>query len=278
MRPDADVDVEIAARTAVAPHVALADDADARAVGEARWNVDRERLGADLHLLPGARRADGLTQRAGAAALRARLGEDHVAARRFHDARSVAVHAPRLADVQPAEAVARAAVLLARHRDRALPAAQRLLELQQHRLVQIDAALGLAARAARLALAEHVGEQIAEGRRVGAVHAYGEVEALEPVGPRPHVLVARPRRVVLAPAIGIAQRLVRLGNLAELLLRQPIARVDVRVVLAREALVRALDVVQRRPALQTEDDVQVHADPPALRSGRSLALRLPFID
>ena len=101
---------------------------------------------------------------------------------------------------------------------------------------------------------QHVGEQIAEGRRDVAVHADGEIEAVEAERRAGLVWPARPAGVVLLPALRVAERLVGFGDLAELRRRRPVAGVDVRMVFAREPLVRPLDVGQRRPALDTEDD------------------------
>ena len=58
-----------------------------------------------------------------------------------------------------------------------------------------------------------------------------------------------PGRVVAPPAIGIAQRLVRFGDLAELRRRHAVARVDVRMKPPRQPLVGALDLADAsRPA------------------------------
>src|SRR5262249_12514179 len=112
--------------------------------------------------------------------------------------------------------------------------------------------------ASRVALRKDVREQIAEGRGIVALHADREVEALEAERRRLLRPGAGASGVVASPAVRIAERLVSLGNLAEFLLRQPIARVDVRVMFARQPLVRALDVVQRRAAFQPEHYVEVH--------------------
>ena len=135
--------------------------------------------------------------------------------------------------------------------------------------MEIDAALGVAPRPARLARVQHVGEQVAEGRRVVSVNADREVEALEPERRRAVRLCRRAGRIVAPAAIGIDQRLVRLGNLAELRRRHPIARVDVGMEPACETLVSSLDVGKRRASLQAEDDVEIHG--PGL-------LRLALVD
>src|SRR5438105_2078696 len=83
----------------------------------------------------------------------------------------------------------------------------------------------------RVALLEDVGEQIAEGRRVGAVHAHRKVEPLEPVRAPCLALGGQPGRVVAPAAIRIAQRLVRFRDPAELRRCHPVAGIDVRMVL-----------------------------------------------
>src|SRR5262249_47840270 len=254
------VDVEIAVRATVAADVPLAGHAHARAVGQPRRDVDRQRLGAHLDLLAAAGRTHHLPQRAGAAAVRAWLREHHVAARRFHDARAVTLPALRLVDAQASGPVAHAAALLPQDRRRPLAAGDRVFELERDRLMQIDAAHRLGAAVPRAALREDFGEQIAEGRRVVALapDADREVEALEAERRRVRLARAHAGRVVAVTPIRIAERLVGFGNLSELLLRQPIARVDVGMMLARQPLVRALDVVQRRAALEAEHYVKVH--------------------
>jgi hypothetical protein len=160
--------------------------------------------------------------------------------------------------VQLPEPLAGGAVFLAQHGNGPLPAANRLLELERDRLVEIDAALRRPLRALRLALVQHVGEQIAESRRVVAVDADREVEPVEAerrvaarVGPRAG-------RVVAATAFEVAQRLVRLRDLTELRRRHPVTRVDVRMELPRQPLVGALDVGHRGLAIDAEDHIKVH--------------------
>src|SRR6185503_761113 len=126
-------------------------------------------------LLTAAGRTDCLALTSGAAAMCTRLREHHVAARRFDRAGAVAVVAPALSRSKPAGAVTRPAVLLTHHRDLAMPAANRVLERQCDLLMEIDPANRLVALA-RLTLEQHVGEQIAEGRRGGTRHRRREIE------------------------------------------------------------------------------------------------------
>jgi hypothetical protein len=140
-----------------------------------------------------------------------------------------------------------------------IAAANRLLEAERQRVVQIRAPLRGGFATGFIALAEHVGEQVAERGRVSAVRADREIEALEPDCEARIRPAGQSRRVVLLPAIGIAQRLVCFGNLPELRGGHPVARIDVRVKLARQSFVGALDVAQRGAALQSEDDVEIHS-------------------
>src|SRR5207253_2884682 len=108
------------------------------------------------------------------------------------------------------------------------------------------------------ALVEDVGEEITEGRRCGSVDADRKVKSLEAVR-RSHLHARRGSRgVVAAAAFRIAQRLVRFRDLPELLRRQPVTRVDVRMVPPRQPLVGPLDVVQRRATLDAEQNVEIH--------------------
>src|SRR6185436_3612396 len=125
------------------------------------------------------------------------------------------------------------------------------------RLMEVGATLGHPVVPGALSLPQDVGEQVAECRRRGATDADREVEAFEPerlIDLRP----IQPAGVVPATSIGIAQRLVRLGNLPELRRGGTIPGIDVRVIPPREPLVRTLNVVQRGAALNSQQDVEVH--------------------
>ena len=255
-----DGDVEITVLAAAASDVSLARHADPRVVRQARRQADGERLGAHLHLLAAAGRAACLPEVSRSAAVRARLREHHMPARRLHHARTVALHAARLVDRQPSHTLAGAAVFLPRHGHRALAAADRLLEGDAHRLMQVDATLRRTFRAPRVALLEHVREQIAERRCVGAVHADGEVEPFEAERGTTWPLVHCAGGVVTTAPIRIDERLVSLRDLPELRFSLVVARIDIRMVPPRQPLVRALDVGDRCAALNAEDDVEVHTE------------------
>ena len=104
----------------------------------------------------------------------------------------MARRAPALGDVQATEPLARAAALLPRHRQLALAAAHRILERDVDGLMEIGAASGRGFLPG-IALPDHVGEQVAEGRRRVAAHAGREVEALEAVRRRFGTRSAWPR-------------------------------------------------------------------------------------
>ncbi len=151
-------------------------------------------------------------------------------------------------------------------------AANRLFEAKFERMVQVGAALGGGRIDVRVPLVQDIGEQIAERRRGRAADADREIEPLKPEGLHIGDGCGDTDGVVAAPAIRIAERLVRFRNLTEVRRRHPVARVDIGVIPSREAPVRALDVGERRLPLQPEDDVEVHG-----MSDRNSFLRLSFV-
>ncbi len=155
-------------------------------------------------------------------------------------------------------AAARAAVLLPRHGQRVLASANRRFERDRNRLMEVGAPDGVCVLAPRVPLIQHVGEEIAEGRGRRPAYAGRKVEPLESVGRRLDRRGGGAGRVVAAPAIGIDQRLVGFRDLTELRLRQPIARVDVRVVPPGKALVGALDLAEAGRPFQAEENVEIH--------------------
>jgi hypothetical protein len=135
MRVNPDCDVQIAVLAAVAPDVPLPGHAHARLVGQARGRCDRQRLGPRFNLTAAAGRASRLTLTPRPAAVRARLREHHVPARRLDDPAAVAAHATALGDMEPAQALARAAMLLTRDGERVLAAPDGVLEADRDRVV-----------------------------------------------------------------------------------------------------------------------------------------------
>ncbi len=251
-------DEQIARLPAVRPDVTHARDPDAREVGQPGRHLNRQRLAADLELLTAAGRAHDLLLASRPAAVRARLREHHVSPRRLHGARPMAVRAAALVGVQPARALARVAALLPRDGDLALPAAHRFLEAERDRLMQIRTALRFAVRPTRLALLQHIGKQIAEGGRRRPAHPDREIEPLEAERRLFDRRAALRAGVVPAAPLRIDQRLVRVRDLAELRRRHPIPRIDVRVMAARQPLVRPLDVARRGVAVEAEDNIEIH--------------------
>ena len=258
MRLHVDRDVEVAVLAAVSSDVALGRDANARAVGEAGRNRDIQMLAARLDLLAVARRALHYALASRSVAGAARACEDHMPARRLHHARALALAAARFLRLHPAGPSARAAMLLPRDGQRSRAARNRLFEGEIERLVKIRAAEGRAVARVTLApLIDDVGEEIAERRRRRTADGNGEVEALEAVGCRLG-LCGLADRVVAAPAIGIAQRLVRFGDLAELRGGHPVTGIDVRMKPPRKTLVGALDVGNCRAFFEAQNNVEIH--------------------
>src|SRR5262245_2916224 len=135
-----------------------------------------------------------------AAAVRAWLGKHHVAARRLHDARAVAMRTTRFGDGKAARTVARAAMHETRDADAARTAGKRLVECHVDCLVQVGAALVLTFSRALL---EDVREQVAERRGRGALDAHREIETLEAERVRVALRRRRPLHVVAAAPVRI---------------------------------------------------------------------------
>ena len=119
VRLDVDGDVEIAGRAAVRADVSLARHADAARRRPARPARDASDSVRIFHACARRRPDTRVALPAGAAAARARLREHHVAARRLHHAGAVAGAARRPRRAAAGPALARAAVLLPGHRQRA---------------------------------------------------------------------------------------------------------------------------------------------------------------
>src|SRR5262249_62233127 len=100
---------------------------------------------------------------------------------------------------------------------------------------------------------EQAAEDVAQVAEVPDVEALAEGEAA--VRPRPPVL--RAEAVVLLPLLRVGEDVVGALDLLEALLRGGVARIRVRVVLARELAVRLLDLVLARRSRDAEGLVQV---------------------
>ena len=145
----------------------------------------------------------------------------------------------------------------------ALGATRRFFQRDAHRRLEVlardrHAAAEAAAAAGGAAEDAHLLEEVREIDVAHVLLAAG-AEAVEPVGRRAEILAgtkARAERVVGGALFLVAQRLVGLRDLLELLLGVRLLG-DVRVVLAREAPVSLLDLVVARAPLDAEDLVIV---------------------
>ena len=201
-------------------------------------------------------RARVLDDRPGAAAARARLGDREQALALGLDAAALAARADlgRRARLG-AGAVAGRAALRGRDGERDLRALDRLLEGDRDLGLEVAAALGAGAAragapraAAAAAAAEEVGEDVARSEPAS------KPPAPPPPGPPPANDAAA---VVLLALVGVAEDVVGRRDLLEALLGLLVARVAVRVVLARELAVGLLDLVRRRLLVDAEDLVEV---------------------
>ena len=241
MRLDLHGDVQIARLAAVRPGVALARHADPRAVVQPGRHAAPSAISARI--------SSWRPPHAGQRVSRLRAG----AAARPHGFENTMW--PRADFTTPVPwqcrhrrsgvcsmpaAAARPAVLVPRDGDLPRAAAHRLVEATAQRLMQIGAALGAARRVRLRAAATRPRTDRRRSAPTSPLTLHREIEALEPERRRRRRRPTGRRRVVAAPPIRIAQRLVRLGDLAELLRRQPVARVDVGVILAaQDACTRA---------------------------------------
>jgi len=127
-------------------------------------------------------------------------------------------------------------------------------ELNCH--VKIDPALGRL-RLPGVPLVEDLGHQIAERRAV--VRASGrEVEPFEARRPPVGWPLRYNPEVVAVTSLRVDEGLVSLENLAEAHVCRLIARIDVRMVPAREATIGPLDLGVRRPVPHAQNHIQVH--------------------
>ena len=144
----------------------------------------------------------------------------------------------RFGDLQSARPAARLAGIPARQRHLPLRAAHRLVEGQRDRCMQIGAAHRLG-RLPLLPLREDLGEQIAECRRVRvAPRRWKNRTPRTRTTPMSIPQDSAPASYRSTP-IRIAQRLVRARDLLEAGFRRVVARVDVRVILPRQAACRS---------------------------------------
>src|SRR5436190_10830226 len=255
-RRDACDDEEIARLAAVEAGLALALEADARAVLDAGRDLDRVTLRPLLAAGAVAARAGVLDHGAVSAASRARLRKREEALAFRDDAAALAFRADRRRGAGlGAGAVALRARRLQRDRDLRLHALERVLEREVDDGFEVVAAarLGPLGAARTAASAEDAAEQVAE------IPEIPQVEVLEvDVAPAEAAASVRGAEgVVLLPLLGIREQVVRALNLLEPLLGGRVAGVAVRVVRARELAVGLLDLLGARVLRDAEDLVRV---------------------
>jgi hypothetical protein len=144
-----------------------------------------------------------------------------------------------------------------------LEAAERVLEREVDRDLDVRSALGLPPCAPGLPAVEDPAEQVAEIAEIvdGEITA-AEVEIAR-IGPGCPSPVRRSERVVLLALLRIGERVVRVLDFLELLFRRVVAGILVRVELRRELAVGLLDLGRGGAFLHPERVVQ----------SRQLALR-----
>src|SRR5678815_2506586 len=173
---------------------------------------------------------------------------------------------------------------IARPLRRSSRSAPRLLEAEAHRHFvilagELHAAAGTAAAHAGTAEDAHRLEQVGQvdvAQVVAHSSCPAAAEAVEPVGRRAEVLAraVAAQAVVRGALFLVAQRLVRLGDLLELLLGVRFLG-DVRVVLARQAAVGLLDLLVGRAAFEAEDLVIVLVLHAPLHGGGTKRIQTP---
>ena len=148
-------------------------------------------------------------------------------------------------------AAALAAGGLGLDRDLGLDSAQRVLEGEVDLGLEVGATAG---PLARLTAAEDVAEASEEVRDVAEVEV--EVPAAAAAAGKSGAPVGRAEGVVLLALLGVREHVVGALDLLEALLGLLVARVRVRVVLARELAVGLLDLVLRRALRDAERVVE----------------------
>ena len=243
-------DVQIARRSAVAPGLALARQANAIAGVHARRNLHREPLGSAHSTLPEAGVAGILDDGAAAATLGTRLLQLEEALRDAHLADTVA---GLTSDGFVALGRATAAAGVALHElgdvDFHRMAEHGLTEFDLQLVFEIRAAEHLRAPAAATAAAEDVAEHLAEHFAEGV----GALLTTAPTATLARGVDARmPMLVVDSPLVRFAENFVSLFGFLEFLFRVLVIRVSVRMKFHGKTTVGLLDVGLRRGARQIE--------------------------
>src|SRR5581483_2879520 len=252
-------DVEVAVGAAVPARLALALEPDARAVLRPGRHLDLVALRRALAPRAAAVAARLLDDDAVAAAARAGLGQREQAVAVGDDARAVALRAgdrprPGLRAGAAADVAGRLRLDRHPHGD----ALERVVEREAHARLEVGAALRpRPRRAAAAAAAEDAAqpaEQVGQVAEVDVLDA-NVLEAAEGPGARPHPGGAE--AVVLPALLGVGEQVVRRLDVLEPLFGLLVARVAVRVVLARELAVRLLDLVVGRRPCDAERGVRI---------------------
>ena len=138
----------------------------------------------------------------------------------------------------------------ARQRDRLLDAERRLLEREVEVVAQILAAAGAALRPSAARLPEEVTEDAAEDVLEAGVEveAAAAAEAVERGVTEP---------VVLRPAVGVGEHLIRRRRFLEPLLGFLVAGIPIRMVLERHLTIGALQLLVAAPPIDVENLVEI---------------------
>src|SRR5471030_714070 len=244
---DVNLDVQIAARTAVDARLAVTRRANPHAVVNTRWNLHFQRL-RFLHLA----RAVAMSARlrnvaAGSVTLRASLLDAEKALRHAHGALSLTRRTGfRLGAGLRARALANLTIYPARHANLRVVAVRRLLQRDFHAVAQIRAAINLRTRAPAAGsrptagrLAEDVAENIAE--RVSETAK----TLLTCTG---HVRIDAGMAVLIVSRalLRIREHFIGLFGLLETRFRILVIRIAVGVMLHRKLAISLLDFVVAR--------------------------------
>src|SRR6266404_3322607 len=245
-----DDDVEVARRAAGRARLPFAPQLEARPGVDAGWNLHAQALRATHGPLAAALRT-GIADRAAAAVtLSAHLRDAEEALLEAHLPGAAAGGALlRRRSGLRAFAVAGLARRHARQRDRLLDAERRLLEREVEVVAQILAAAGAALRPSAARLPEEVAEDAAED----VLEAGVEVEAAAAEAVERGVT----EPVVLRPAVGVGEHLIRRRRFLEPLLGFLVAGIPIRMELERHLTIGALQLLVVAPPIDAENLVEI---------------------
>ena len=193
-----------------------------------------------------------------AVARRAGFREHHVSAGPPQGAGPVTLLTSSFRHSHVCRSRADAAQELARHDNLALGSPDGVHEINRDHRMQVGAPFcTLSARRRRV---QHIRKQFRKSGRLRAVRRDRKIELgeFQRHGGSRRCPRRTADRVVLLTAARIDQRLVGLGHAPEHLFSRAIARIDARMIPARQPPIRALDVRHTRVCRQTENCVEVH--------------------